>query len=181
VGPFGRGSAEFTGETLHLGFMGCLFRLQAAPVLRLAVRMSNPVCGIRMGAIYFCAESEKFMKDLKFEQKRSLSRVEAADQLAALAAALRKGGDAELELSPGTLSLRIPDDLRSEIEVEIGNGEVELEIEFKWPTAATRAVSSRTVADAEKVTRRKNVSAGPGRSSTDAGSKSAKRSAVNTP
>ncbi|MFJ8717953.1 amphi-Trp domain-containing protein [Streptomyces violaceus] len=78
------------------------------------------------------------MTDLKFEQKRSLSRLEAADQLSALAAALRKGGDAELELSPGTLSLRIPDDLRSEIEVEIGDGEIELEIELTWPTAPKR-------------------------------------------
>lgn len=78
------------------------------------------------------------MTDLKFEQKRSLSRLEAADQLTALAAALRKGGDAELELSPGTLSLRIPDDLRSEIEVEIDNGEIELEIELTWPTAAPK-------------------------------------------
>ncbi|GAA2598294.1 hypothetical protein GCM10010304_52070 [Streptomyces roseoviolaceus] len=78
------------------------------------------------------------MTDLKFEQKRSLSRLEAADQLTALAAALRKGGDAELELSPGTLSLRIPDDLRSEIEVEIGDGEIELEIELTWPTTPKR-------------------------------------------
>lgn len=62
------------------------------------------------------------MKDLKFEQKRSLSRLEAADQLTALASALREGGDAELELGAGTLSLRIPDDLRSEMEVEIGEG-----------------------------------------------------------
>ncbi|GGS65283.1 amphi-Trp domain-containing protein [Streptomyces violaceus] len=78
------------------------------------------------------------MTDLKFEQKRSLSRLEAADQLTALAAALRKGGDAELELSPGTLSLRIPDDLRSEMEVEIGDGEIELEIELTWPTTPKR-------------------------------------------
>ncbi|WP_435283009.1 amphi-Trp domain-containing protein [Streptomyces koelreuteriae] len=75
------------------------------------------------------------MTDLKFEQKRSLSRLEAADQLTALAAALREGGDAELELGSGTLSLRIPDDLRSEVEVEIDNGEIELEIELTWPTA----------------------------------------------
>ncbi|GAA0700331.1 hypothetical protein GCM10010193_63840 [Kitasatospora atroaurantiaca] len=77
------------------------------------------------------------MKDLKFEQKRSLSRLEAADQLAALAAALRHGGEAELELGPGVLSLRIPDDLRSEVEVEVGDGEIELEIELKWSTART--------------------------------------------
>lgn len=78
------------------------------------------------------------MSDLKFEQKRSLSRLEAADQLTALAAALREGGDTELELGAGTLSLRIPDDLRSEIEVEIDNGEIELEIELTWPTAAAK-------------------------------------------
>ena len=122
------------------------------------------------------------MKDLKFEQKRSLSRLEAADQLTALAAALREGGDAELELSPGTLSLRIPDDLRSEIEVEIGNGEIELEIEFKWPTAPTRTAPSRTLAATEKATRRKKVPAKPGRSSTATSrSKTAKRSATKTP
>lgn len=82
------------------------------------------------------------MKDLKFEQKRSLSRREAADQLTALAEALREGGEADIELTPGTLSLRIPDDLRSEIEVEIGDGEVELEIEFTWRTAGSRTAST---------------------------------------
>ncbi|MFE1944428.1 amphi-Trp domain-containing protein [Streptomyces massasporeus] len=90
------------------------------------------------------------MTDLKFEQKRSLTRQEAADQLTALADALREGGDAELELGPGTLGLRIPDDLHSELEVEIGDGEIELEIELKWTTAPTRAAHSRTEAPAEK-------------------------------
>ncbi|WP_406002774.1 amphi-Trp domain-containing protein [Streptomyces sp. NBC_00829] len=96
------------------------------------------------------------MKDLKFEQKRSLSRVEAADQLAALAAALKHGGEAELELGPGRLSLRIPDDLRSEIEVEVGNGEIELEIEFKWPTATNRTAPSRTAAGTEEAPQSKD-------------------------
>ncbi|WP_078960341.1 amphi-Trp domain-containing protein [Streptomyces sp. NRRL WC-3618] len=95
------------------------------------------------------------MKDLKFEQKRSLSRLEAADQLTAIAAALREGGEAELKLSPGTLSLRVPEDLRSEIEVEIGDGEIELEIELKWPTTPTRTELPRTGADPEEATRRK--------------------------
>ncbi|WP_371549608.1 amphi-Trp domain-containing protein [Streptomyces sp. NBC_00554] len=121
------------------------------------------------------------MKDFKFEQKRSLSRLEAADQLTALAAALRKGEDAELELGPATLSLRIPDDLRSEIEVEIGDGEIELEIELKWPTAPTRTEPSRTAARTEKATTRKSVPAKPRRTGTGAkGSKSAKRSATKT-
>jgi amphi-Trp domain-containing protein len=109
------------------------------------------------------------MKDLKFEQKSSLSRVEAADRLDALAAALRGGGEAELDLGPGTLSLRVPDDLRSEMEVEVGDGEVELEIEFKWSTAPARTTSSQASAGTEKAPRRKSVPAKPGRGGTGAG------------
>ncbi|WP_328502249.1 amphi-Trp domain-containing protein [Streptomyces sp. NBC_00457] len=117
------------------------------------------------------------MKDLKFEQKRSLSRLEAADQLTALAAALREGGDAELELSPGTLSLWIPDDLRSELEIEIGGGEIELEIEFKWPTAPTRTAPSRTATGTEEATTRKSTPAKSERSGTNTTrSRGAKRS-----
>ncbi|GAA2540034.1 hypothetical protein GCM10010423_42480 [Streptomyces levis] len=119
------------------------------------------------------------MRYLKFEQKRSLSRVEAADQLTALAAALREGGEAELELSAGTLSLRIAEDLRSEIEVEIGDEEIELEIEFKWPTAPTHPTPPRAVADKEKPTKGKNVPAGTGRNR--AGARNAKRSASKAP
>jgi len=109
------------------------------------------------------------MKDLKFEQKSSLSRAEAADRLDALAAALRGGGEAELDLGPGTLSLRVPDDLRTEMEVEIGDGEVELEIEFKWSTAPDRTTSSQASDGTEKAPRRKSVPAKPGRGGTGAG------------
>ncbi|MGW4391671.1 amphi-Trp domain-containing protein [Streptomyces sp. NPDC004685] len=121
------------------------------------------------------------MRDLKFEQKRTLSRLEAADQLTAFADALREGGDAELELGAGTLSLRLPDDLRSEIEVEVGDGEIELEIEFKWPTASARTASSRTVADTQEATARKSVASKPRRSATGAGgSERVKRPAKRT-
>ncbi|PNG20647.1 amphi-Trp domain-containing protein [Streptomyces cahuitamycinicus] len=120
------------------------------------------------------------MKDLTFEQKRSLSRHEAADQLTALADALREGGDAELDLGPGTLGLRIPDDLHSELEVEIGGGEIELEIELKWKTAPTRATPQRSDSRAEKP-KRANTPAS-GRSGTGAGrAKSTKRSAAKSP
>ena len=122
------------------------------------------------------------MKDLKFEQKSSLSRIEAADRLAAL----RDGGEAELDLGSGTtLGLRIPDDLRTELEIEIGDGEVELEIEFKWSTTSGRAPrttpsqpgataekpASATAekpasATAEKPARKKSVPAKSGRSGT---------------
>ncbi|WP_030204610.1 amphi-Trp domain-containing protein [Streptomyces sp. NRRL S-87] len=120
------------------------------------------------------------MKDLKFEQKRSLSRIEAADQLAALADALRKGGDAELELGDVTLSLRIPDDLRSEVEVEVGSGEVELEIELKWPTTRPRTATRPAAAAEEAPKPRKSTPAKPRRTGT-ARTAAAKRPAVKSP
>ncbi|MFE2724192.1 amphi-Trp domain-containing protein [Kitasatospora sp. NPDC059327] len=82
------------------------------------------------------------MNDLKFEQKASLSRLEAADRLSAIADALRHGGSAELDLGPGTLTLRVPDELQAEIEVEVEDGEIELEIELKWRTAQADATPS---------------------------------------
>ncbi|MGX1267389.1 amphi-Trp domain-containing protein [Streptomyces phaeoluteigriseus] len=119
------------------------------------------------------------MRDVKFEQKRALTRFEAADQLTAIANALREGADAELDLGSGTLSLRIPDDLRSEVEIEIGDGEVELEIELKWPTASTRTAPAREAAGAQEATTRDSVSAKPARSSTSTGrGKGTKRSAT---
>ncbi|MER5296402.1 amphi-Trp domain-containing protein, partial [Streptomyces pharetrae] len=87
------------------------------------------------------------MKDVKFEHKRSLSRTEAADQFAALAQALREGGEAELELGSGVLSLRIPDELSSEVELEVGDGEVQLEVELTWPAAASRPPAARQVVE----------------------------------
>ncbi|WP_371667372.1 amphi-Trp domain-containing protein [Streptomyces sp. NBC_00289] len=121
------------------------------------------------------------MRDLKFEQKRSLSRREAADQLTALAAALREGGDAELDLGSGKVSLRIPDNLRSEVEIEAGNGEIELEIELKWPTASSRTASSQATADTDEAPRgRKSAPAKPGRTSTGK-NRAAKPSATKTP
>ncbi|MFC8448650.1 amphi-Trp domain-containing protein [Kitasatospora sp. NPDC057223] len=89
------------------------------------------------------------MKDLEFEQKRTLTRLEAADQLAALAAALRHGGRAELELGPGKLTLHIPDELRSEVEVEVGDGQIELEIELKWSTAPAGEAGAAAGDDAD--------------------------------
>ncbi|MEU1424771.1 MULTISPECIES: amphi-Trp domain-containing protein [unclassified Kitasatospora] len=74
------------------------------------------------------------MSELKFEQKASLTRLEAADRLTALADALRHGASAELDLGPGTLTVRVPDELQIEIEVEVEDGQIELEVELKWRT-----------------------------------------------
>jgi hypothetical protein len=67
--------------------------------------MSDAAQSAKMSHICLLCRIGDAMKDLKFEQKRSLSRLEAADQLMALATALREGGDAELELDPGKLSV----------------------------------------------------------------------------
>jgi amphi-Trp domain-containing protein len=96
---------------------------------------------------------EESMKDLSFEQKSTVSRSEAADQLAALAQALREGGEAEVELAGGVLSLRIPEELRSEIEFEVGGGDIELEIELKWATGRSEAAAAsdeETTPDSER-------------------------------
>ncbi|QKW23644.1 amphi-Trp domain-containing protein [Kitasatospora sp. NA04385] len=82
------------------------------------------------------------MKDLEFTQKRALSRAEAADQLEALAAAIRRGGQAELDLGPGRLTVRIPDELHTEIEVELDGDEIELEVEMSWKTGASAESSA---------------------------------------
>ncbi|MET9922412.1 amphi-Trp domain-containing protein [Streptomyces sp. NPDC006435] len=90
------------------------------------------------------------MKHLKFEQKGSLSRSEAAERLAGLADAFRKGGEAELELGTGVLSMRVPDEFRSEVEFEVGDGEIELEIELKWRTDGVSGAPARKAERSEQ-------------------------------
>ncbi|MFF4322968.1 amphi-Trp domain-containing protein [Streptomyces sp. NPDC001568] len=70
-----------------------------------------------------------------------MSRSEAAEQLSALAEALRDGGNAEVTLGSGVLSLRVPDELHSEIEIEVDGDEIELEIELKWTTGRPRTAA----------------------------------------
>ncbi|MEU3606855.1 amphi-Trp domain-containing protein [Streptomyces sp. NPDC035033] len=96
------------------------------------------------------------MKHLKYERKRSLSRAEAADQLSALADALRAGGEAELHMGGGVLNLRIPEELRGEIELSVEDGEVEVEVELKWPIADDRKPRAKGGAAAEKPASRKS-------------------------
>ncbi|KOX20666.1 MULTISPECIES: amphi-Trp domain-containing protein [unclassified Streptomyces] len=124
------------------------------------------------------------MKDLTFEQKRTVSRLEAAEQLMELAAALQKGGEVEWNIGHSTLSLRVPDELHSEIEVEIGDGRLELEIELEWSTARHRPAPPKPPTESEeqeekeeqekkkeeegKAGRRKSVSPKPKRAATGA-------------
>ena len=78
------------------------------------------------------------MSDVEVSRTESLSRHEAARRLAALAAALSDGGDVELALGSSVVTLRVPDHVRCEVEVEVDGAEVELEVELKWSTAPAR-------------------------------------------
>lgn len=76
------------------------------------------------------------MADVSFERKRPLSRQEAATWLSALAQGFADGDEVHLPVGGGgTVTLRIPDQVRAEFEVEVGGGEVEVELEFTWSLA----------------------------------------------
>ena len=72
---------------------------------------------------------------MKFEQKEVLSRKEAAARLSAIADALGSDDKFELERGGEKLELRVPDEVRFELEVEIKGDETELEVEIKWSSA----------------------------------------------
>ncbi len=79
------------------------------------------------------------MADVSFERKKSLSREEAAVWLTALSKGFSHGGDVELPVGGGgVVTLRLPDEVRAEFEVEIDGHEVEVELEFTWSLTASR-------------------------------------------
>jgi len=92
------------------------------------------------------------MSDVKVERKESVSRQDAADWLGLLAKAFAEGGHAELRFGPDVVSLRVPDRMRAEFEVEVEGHEVEVELEFKWSTAPSGAVPPE---EADAVPRRR--------------------------
>ena len=75
------------------------------------------------------------MSDVKLERKESLSREEAAQWLSVLSKAFARGGEVSLPLGPGTIELRLPEQVHAEFEVEVDGDEVEIELEFTWSTA----------------------------------------------
>ena len=73
------------------------------------------------------------MADVSFERTKSLSREEAAVWLTALSRGFSHGGEVKLPVgSGGVVSLRLPDEVKAEFEVEISGDEVEVELEFTW-------------------------------------------------
>jgi amphi-Trp domain-containing protein len=75
------------------------------------------------------------MPEMKFERMETLSRMEAAARLSAIAEALGSDDKFELERGGEKLELSVPDQVRFELEVEIKDDETELEVEIKWSTA----------------------------------------------
>jgi amphi-Trp domain-containing protein len=73
------------------------------------------------------------MADVSFERKRSLSRREAAAWLSALSRGFADGDEVTLPVGGGgTVTLRLPEEVRAEFEVDVSGDEVEVELEFTW-------------------------------------------------
>ncbi len=75
------------------------------------------------------------MSGVKVALKEIVSRDDAATWLSTLSRAFGSDGHVELPLGPSTVSVRVPERVRAEIEVEVEGDEVGIEIEFKWSTA----------------------------------------------
>jgi len=85
------------------------------------------------------------MADVSFERKKSLSREEAAVWLSALSKGFTHGGEVKLPVgSGGVVTLRLPDEVRAEFEVEIDGDQVEVELEFTWSLTQGPAAEQRS-------------------------------------
>jgi amphi-Trp domain-containing protein len=69
---------------------------------------------------------------MKVQQKRALSRQEAARFIAALAEGLGRDGKVTVELGSGSLEMLVAGKVDWELEVEVDGDEIELELELKW-------------------------------------------------
>lgn len=92
------------------------------------------------------------MSDVEVKREETLTRAEAAQQLAALAAALADGEEVSLALGASTVKVHVPDQVRCEIEIEIDSDEVELEVELKWHTGERAANSRKAPAKRRRAT-----------------------------
>ena len=72
------------------------------------------------------------MNLLEIEQSETLSREEVARRLHALADALARHNEIEFDRGGAHFRLKVPDDLRVKVELEVGDDETELEIELTW-------------------------------------------------
>ena len=69
---------------------------------------------------------------IEFEEKRQLSREEAAGVLRTLADQLARHNDLEFSREGLRYKVDVPDNVEIEVEIEIGTEESELEITISW-------------------------------------------------
>ena len=69
---------------------------------------------------------------LEIEQKQTLQREEVAKRLHALADALARHNDVEFDRGGMHFKLKVPDEVRVKVELEVEDDGVELEIELHW-------------------------------------------------
>ncbi|HMS60939.1 MAG TPA: amphi-Trp domain-containing protein [Solirubrobacteraceae bacterium] len=72
----------------------------------------------------------------KIKDKEHLSREEAAARLHAIADELASGNDVVFERDGLRFVAKVPDEVKFELEFEIGEDETELEIELSWAGTA---------------------------------------------
>lgn len=72
------------------------------------------------------------MELIEFEEKRRVSREEAAAVLRALADNLARHNDLEFTREGLRYTVDVPDSVEIEVEIEIGDKESELEVKIAW-------------------------------------------------
>ena len=72
------------------------------------------------------------MDILEIEQEQTLRREEVAERLRALADALARHNDVEFERGGMRFTLKVPDEVRVKVELEVQDDGTELEIELSW-------------------------------------------------
>lgn len=72
------------------------------------------------------------MNLLEIEQTETLRREEIARRLHALADALARHNNIEFDRGGAHFKLKVPDEVRVKVELEVGDDETELEIELSW-------------------------------------------------
>jgi len=69
---------------------------------------------------------------LQIERSETLNREEVAKRLHALADALARHNEIEFDRGGSHFRLKVPDEVRVKVELEVGDDETELEIELTW-------------------------------------------------
>jgi amphi-Trp domain-containing protein len=69
---------------------------------------------------------------IKIESSETLSREAAAARLRALADGLASHNEVELDWAGKRLRVHVADEVRLDVEIEVGDDETEIEIELKW-------------------------------------------------